>query len=519
MTRLLERDPGGGEIRIHFRYDPDLVSVVRSLPGRKWNAEGRYWSVPPANLAEAARRLLPLGFVLSEELAQALESEPGGTGFADRDPAATDESEPRDPPTWTVSQLNEQVRSALLDAFPLPFWISGEVLGYDRNAHKKHVYFQLAEKSPDAGERPRAVVTAVLFAGARDAIERRLAAATERIALADGVQVRVLARVDLYPATGSYQVIIEDIDPEFTLGELARRRERILAELERLGLRERNLGLGFPRPCLAVGLITSYQSDAYNDVINELTRSGYSFRVDALDIHVQGREMEAELLAALAWFERHAARYDVLVIVRGGGARTELMDFDTLPIALAVAKHPLKVVIGIGHHRDRGVLDFIAHSEKTPTAAARHLVTLAETEAAHVARTAERIAALATRAVEGARAQLERTALLVRRSLELALERRRFQVETRRERLLRGALDAVTAARERLGAQAALVRAADPRRVLERGYAWLRDARGRSVTRARGAAPGDALDAQLSDGHLALRVEAAKLTDMPSAGA
>jgi len=435
-VRELQWNPELRRIEIRFSYDKQLVDLVRGLSGRRWHPEEKIWTVPRESLEETAHRLLPLGFSPSAAVKEFLESGAAspadeGEGRSPEIPKALDGEAPRAgrgrgsrekfvqavaplsavrgdlvaessasdpspvgevPPeeTWTVSALNERVRALLRSRMSAPFWVVGEIVGFDRNAHKSHVFFTLVEKE-EGDDRARASVTTVLFAQTRNYVEKTFAEAGGGLALCDGIRVRFQVSVDLYPVTGSYQLIVEAIDPTFTLGEIALRQERILREVTQAGLAERNRSLSFPTPPLRVGLITSWGSDAYNDFLSELERSGFAFHVHVADVHVQGERLESEVLRALAQFERGKEQFDVLVISRGGGSRTDLMGFDTIDLALAVARHPLKVVIGIGHQQDRSVLDLIAHSEKTPTAAAALLVSLCEDAEDQLAHAAERL--------------------------------------------------------------------------------------------------------------------------------
>ena len=143
---------------------------------------------------------------------------------------------------WSVSRLNEEVRLAILQGMPKTLWLQGEVMGADRSlgrgSNASHLYFRLVEKEQGA-DRPRAEVSAVMWNFRRDASFRKLE--ENGTPLEDGLKIRVKVRLDLYVARGQYQVTVEEIDPEFTLGELARRREEILAEVRRLGVERNNL--------------------------------------------------------------------------------------------------------------------------------------------------------------------------------------------------------------------------------------------------------------------------------------
>lgn len=439
--RRLELDPDQSHVRIQFRYDAELVKVVRSFPGRRWEASAKVWLVPRTQLALVWQVLRPLGFLPDPAVTALLEAIagldaspiPGGldptfpappsaaaaTAPATRRPtdelrALLDETEslftsrprpasssalrramapdPRpladDPAGGSdgsapgqvaralgVRQLNEMVQLALRAAFPGELWVVGEIVGFDRGSRGRHAYFELVEKREDRDE-VAARVGAVLWAMDRPLVERRLREASEPFQLADGLVVRLKVSVDFFARGGRFQVAIRDIDPVFTLGNLALRREAILRTLSERGLLHRNHDLPMPLAPLRVALLTSPDSEGSNDFLHELARQHIAFAVDLFPIRVQGPRLAPTLLDALERVRRRHARqpYDVAVIVRGGGSRTDLAWFDNLEVADAVARLPLKVIVGIGHHRDQGVLDVVAHSEKTPTAAAKLLV-------------------------------------------------------------------------------------------------------------------------------------------------
>ncbi len=398
MLKELEWNSDSQRVEIRFSYDKKLVDLVRELPGRRWHPDDKRWSIPRESLSEVAHRLIPLGFTPTATV-RAMLDDPDLAPPSGPSPGllATASSQVADAPlerrparkrgnsaaregaeegeTWSISSLNERVRGILLERIPGAFWVVGEVVGFDRNAHKQHVFFTLAEKE-EGDDAARATVTAVLFGGARGTVESTLRKAGGGLAFQDGVRVRLEVSVDFYPKTGSFQLIVSAIDPTFTLGEIALRQERILRQVREAGLLERNLSLPFPLPSLRIGLVSSQGSDAYNDFLSELARSKYAFEISVFDVHVQGKRLEPEVLRALEHFSELEGSIDVVVITRGGGSRTDLMGFDTPDLAFAVARHPIKIIIGIGHQQDRSVLDAIAHSEKTPTAAAAQLVSL-----------------------------------------------------------------------------------------------------------------------------------------------
>ena len=278
------------------------------------------------------------------------------------------------PKSYQVSALNNEIRAAIRSAFPTEVWVVGELSGFDRSRNRRHVFFDLLERPEEGVAEVSAQASAVIWAKDRSRVEQRLTEAKEPFELCDGLQVRLKVAVDFYAIGGRFQLIVKDIDPVFTLGQLALRREDILRELALRGLVEQNRARPMPLAPTRVALVTSPDSEGARDFLHELARSGVAFEVDLYGVRVQGMQLASMVCSALARIHARSDRYDVVAIVRGGGSRADLAWFDQLDVAVAVATLPVKVVVGIGHHRDQSVLDFIAHSEKTPTAAGKHLV-------------------------------------------------------------------------------------------------------------------------------------------------
>lgn len=466
-------------------------------------------------------------------------------------PASNEEVVPADQAHLSVSELNQQVRLALRRRFPRAIWVVGQVSGWDRNAHKQHVFFELTEKDTE-GEQEVARVTTVLFGGMRSRVLRRLAEGGEELGIQDGVQVRLLVKVDLYGRSGSYQVVVEDIDPAYTLGVLALNREKVLKELEKRGLATKNRDLPPPPLPLRVALISSWGSDAANDVIAELRRSGYAFKVAVYDAFMQGPRLEASVGAALSRVAACNAEYDICLICRGGGSRTDLAWFDNLAVALAVAELPLKVIVGIGHHRDLGALDLIAYSEKTPTAAADFLVTTLASREAELEERAAVLERLVRGGLKSGRLDLSHRGVRFRRAALLATHRAAellgageqrltqagrhsltrvgshlnearatlvflargslrnqwLELQGRRDRLIERGRAQLRLEQERLTAKDRQILAHDPRRLLRRGFAIVRNAvDGHMITGIQQTQVGADIRVELRDGLIDARVE------------
>jgi exodeoxyribonuclease VII large subunit len=578
------RYDGAGAFEVRFPFDRRLVDLIKdALPTRRWNAKERFWWVPETDVVQLVDLLRPERFRFDRATRDCYR-ECGGTldlpetesgpapirapGLFDL-PGGAEEAPPLGEADYTVSRLNVAVQHVLGQAFPAPLWLVGEISGFNRNAHKRIVGFQIVEKN-EQGETVSSIA-ATLFDGERRSIEAALAAAGDPFRLEDEITVRMRVRVDLYVPWGSYRVVVEELDVRYTLGEAARRREEIVRRLTEAGLVGRNQALPLPALPLRVGLITSLGSDAYRDVLQTLQDSGFAFRVVAHGARVQGHATEPSVLNALDELRRRAGDLDVVLVCRGGGSRTDLAWFDSEALGRAVAAFPLPVVVGIGHEQDHSVLDAVGRRCKTPTAAAGLLVeavreSLARIEtlgASLLQLAARRLVDAARRGAEwgrrlglaargrlerervslghraqrtgrGARAMLaaaaERLRLSARdvpRAGAVHLARQRAFLDAARRTVSQGARRDIAAARDRLDAHARALRPrasaalgreserndardrrlhlVDPRRVLERGYSILRVEGAGVLTDAAAAPAGTIVRAELKRGRLSLR--------------
>ncbi len=233
-----------------------------------------------------------------------------------------------------------------------------------------HVYFTLVEEREDGS---RACIGVMLSARNKPGVNRSLTATGGAVRMTDGTEVRIRGRVDWFAPRGQLQLRMSAIDPAYTLGQLEMARAELLARLEAEGLLRANAARALSELPLRVGLITSRGSAAEADFLHELEQSRFAFRITVVDARVQGAGAPASVRAALRSLGRRDL--DVVAVVRGGGARTDLAAFDTEPLARAIAACPIPVLTGIGHEVDHSIADDVAHtSAKTPTACAALLV-------------------------------------------------------------------------------------------------------------------------------------------------
>ena len=274
--------------------------------------------------------------------------------------------------TYSVGELTDAIAGALSVSFPDDIWVEGEIRNL-RRPRSGHVYFDLVEPTETTGSTPAALLSVMLFRATREIVNKQLKRAGGGMRMDDGVLVRLRAVPDLYAPQGRLQLRMTGIDPTYTMGQLEMQRERLLATMRDEGLLEQNAALPFPPLPLRVGLVTAADSAAYADFCTELGASNIGFRVTLVDTPTQGDMAPAGVAAAIATLGRHGV--DLIAVVRGGGARTDLAAFDHELVARAIANCRLPVITGIGHEIDSCVADSVAHHcLKTPTAAAADLV-------------------------------------------------------------------------------------------------------------------------------------------------
>lgn len=272
---------------------------------------------------------------------------------------------------YTVLELNDSVKGIIREAFPDYIWVCGEIQDL---RERSHINFNLVQKH-EHKEEIAAQVKAVIFANVRPFIIKRIKQADATFQLNNDIEVKLLCKVDLYSKTGQFSLTVFDIDAVYTLGKIAQTRLKVIEDLRKRGLLDKNKEKEMPLLPLQVGLITAYESAAYHDFINELKISNYGFKVTVIDSYMQGQYVESNVIAALNYFNKYNAQeLDVVVITRGGGSTADLSFFDNKKIAETIAAMEFPVIAALGHQINVTITDMVAHtSVKTPTAAAKFL--------------------------------------------------------------------------------------------------------------------------------------------------
>ncbi|MGI9646376.1 MAG: exodeoxyribonuclease VII large subunit [Ilumatobacteraceae bacterium] len=433
------------------------------------------------------------------------------------------EAELDDPtnPTYTVGELAEAINAQLRRGFDQGVWVLGEIDGLTHRG--PHTYFSLVERDGQT----KAVVQVSLFAP----MKRRLTPLLRkhRLELRDGMKVRIHGHLDFYAPNGRLGLKMAGLDPRYTLGEIAQSRDEIMRRLVAEGLIDANARVPLSPVPLRVGVVASVDSAAWHDFRAELERSRLGFEALLVDTRVQGELAVPMVVAAVRTLTRRDD-IDVVVVIRGGGARNELAVFDAEPIARSIAASPVPVFTGLGHEIDRSVADEVAHTSlKTPTACAVALVERVNEAVGHSEAAWRSIVGLAGERSRRARTELHDTAHRIARHTHAAVERADERLGLRRQRLValgptaldrsgerlraRGervlAAAAAGAMREsgRLDVLAARVDALDPAVQLARGWSITRRADGRVVRSINDLAGGEAITTSLADGDVSSVVE------------
>jgi len=423
-------------------------------------------------------------------------------------------------PTYSVGELADAVNGALRRSFGDGVWVRGEIQGYgERNGH---AYFRLVE----SGDERKAVLDVSFFANVRMRLRPLLQ--KHRLRLADGMKVRVFGGLDFYAANGRLSLKMAGIDPRYTLGEMALQRDEVIRRLVASGLYDANRRRRLVDVPMRIGLVTSVDSAAWHDFMHQLKQSGHGFGIRVVDVRVQG-EFAAEMVTAAITTLTRRNDVDVIVLIRGGGSRTELAVFDAESIAVAIAAAPVPVFTGLGHEIDRSIADEVAHTAfKTPTACA---VALIERVQAFATRAEEAWAAITMRStghvdrastalIDRARRIEQRTVGAVERSdqrladrahrVTLAVTRVLDRAEQRAgddsKRVGRRALMFANTQLDTLQQYESRVRLLDPVHTLARGWSLTTTADGRLVRSATDVAAGDEIITRFADGHVASRV-------------
>lgn len=272
----------------------------------------------------------------------------------------------------SLRRLSEIIALRLAVAELREQWVTAELS--DVRQSGGHCYMELVEKNPDTGV-VESRLRAIIWAGTYNRLAAKFLNATGK-RFATGIKLMVCGTINYHPAFG-ISFIINDIDPSYTMGEAERLRREILRRLKAEGVIDLNRELEWCDVPLRIAIISAKGAAGYGDFINQLYNNErrLKFRTRLFPAVLQGERTVPSVIAALESIAADIDNWDCVVIIRGGGATSDLTSFDNFDLANNIAQFPLPVIVGIGHERDTTVLDFVANMRvKTPTAAAEWLI-------------------------------------------------------------------------------------------------------------------------------------------------
>ncbi|MCU4164707.1 exodeoxyribonuclease VII large subunit [Carboxylicivirga caseinilyticus] len=273
----------------------------------------------------------------------------------------------------SLSQLNSQIKEAIEVSFPDTVWVIAEISEI-RTVRSGHCYLELIEKD-ETTDTVKAKARATIWAFTYRMLKPYFETTTKQ-ELTSGLKVLIRASVEFQEVYG-FSLNIKDIDPSYTLGDIARKRLEVIRKLEEEGVMDMNKEVELATVPQKLAVISSPTAAGYEDFINQLENNPYAFKIyhKLFKATMQGNEAEQSIISALERIYAYEDFFDAVIIIRGGGSTADLMCFDGYWLALNIAQFPLPVLTGIGHERDESVADMVAHTRlKTPTAVAEFIV-------------------------------------------------------------------------------------------------------------------------------------------------
>lgn len=419
--------------------------------------------------------------------------------------------------SYTVTQYMRALKQKV-ESTPA-VWVRGVITQINEKA--RVVYLSIADFE-EGNVNPLATVPLYCYSAKFATIRAKVENYPQPFTLKEQLKVSFLIKADLYVPYGKLQAQILDIDPVYTLGELALTKSAILKRLALEGLLEKNKALTLADVPIRVGLITGEGTAAYKDFTTKLAESPFAFKVKTAYAKMQGADTEPTVLAALEELAKDS-ELDVVCIIRGGGSKTDLNFFDSEALCRAVANFPLPVFTGIGHEIDRSLLDEVAYQSCiTPTDTAKRLIDRVADNWNRMLSLAQNIALQTKETLvtvnrdltnKGNRLQQKVNALIQKEAVKLSLYKGNLQKDLQfifrgeRERIVRdteglhqGSRKILDLEKSKFSLIELRVKSADPETTLSKGYTLTLDANGKFVRNKNQLKPGDTLTTRFKDG-------------------
>ncbi len=406
--------------------------------------------------------------------------------------------------SYSLSELGKCIKMTLKTAFSEPVWVRAEISEMHENV-SGHCYLDLIEKADDTDvlvAKQKATIWAFTYRMLKPYFESETGAT-----LRAGMKVLLLCEVEFHEVYG-VSLNVRDIDPAFTVGEMAVRRAEIIRRLTDDGIVDMNKQQPLAPVPQRVAVISSATAAGYGDFCDQLRNNvfGYTFYTKLFPATMQGAQTEQSVVAALDKICDFIDNFDVVVIIRGGGATSDLVAFDNYNLALHCAQFPLPIISGIGHQRDESVVDLVAHTRvKTPTAAAEFLVARINDFEKNIDEMAQNVAFSAREVVHDELLRLQQRIARLG-VVQRVCVRHDAALQHLTMRLRNAAKMAISSEEKRMALVEKSIEYADPATLLQRGFT-LTTKHGKIVKSVCDVAPGDIVTTHLADGAFTAMVQ------------
>lgn len=398
----------------------------------------------------------------------------------------------------SLSELTNKIQSVIRQNFTDAIWVRAEISELRENGG--HCYLELIEKDSETDNilaKTRATCWANVYRMLKPYFESNTGET-----LRAGLNVLVAVTVEFNGVYG-FSLNIRDIDPTYTIGELAARRMQIIQKLREEGIDDMNKQLPFPTLPQRIAIISSETAAGYGDFCNQLNSdtSHFAFYPRLFPAIMQGNMAETSIIGALEKIYKHVELFDVVVIIRGGGATTDLSCFDSYNLAINCAQFPLPIIAGIGHQRDVSILDMVAHtSVKTPTAAAEYLISALEKAEEEIDELASELCNFTSNIIQKEHKSLELYMLKIKQASRTGFLKEQNRLSNYLFQLKSMYRNRIHRETNKLAHIATRIETQSPKYLYERGYT-ITTVHGKRITSALQVKPGDKVTTHLADGH------------------
>lgn len=400
--------------------------------------------------------------------------------------------------SFSLSELNGCVRDAIKQALPETYWLRAETSDVRRNRNG-HCYLEFIEKDAIT-DSIIAKARGVIWSNVYEMLSQYFEKETGQQFTA-GLNVLVRVSIEFHELYG-YSLTVVDIDPSFTLGEIARNRQLVINRLEQEGVLTLNKELVLPEITNRIAVISSPTAAGYEDFMHQLNKNrlGFKFYTKLFPAVMQGDRSEASIIAALERIFVNSEHFDAVAIIRGGGAAADLNCFDSYLLANNIAQFPLPVISGIGHERDVTVTDIVSHTRaKTPTAVAEFIIEHMSVAATELIDLQDRIISISENVISKEKSDLLLASKEVVHGAKMLLQREFATVDKYSSTMKHQIKQSLQSHYHHLENREQYINMVSPYNILKRGYTLtLKD--GAFVTSVDDLKVGDKIETRFKDG-------------------